>query len=927
MNQKQALIITLVLGLLGGLANLLPIWFLDSSEFLFGQLFVLFILLLCGWRYAIIAVMIGAGFIWYRWGHAWPSVVFFFEVLWLHFVCVRFAKPFFVRGIVYWISLGLPVLFIFGYFALELPLLVIFTALAKYLINAGICLAVVDLLSFFFTRNKWQGMPLNQILNSIVNLVIVLVVLMTTVVLTNNYYKRIEAEIKTQLEEASGSIVAQIDDYLDAYRRAMVISATDVSLGIDADYVIERLLKTHANFRTAIVADKDANVTHLYPQHFAESMKGTNANVSDRDYFIKAPESPEGFVSGIFQGRGFDEAPIVAISAPIFIAEAFKGIVEGSLIFGSFERFIPKILAEDASLIVLDKHKRVVYSSLKTEFKTLDMPSDVVLQALFDKESSTFEDSTEQILFKQAAVSKQYEWSVITMLDRKYLNLVAAEAWSDALGLAFAIIVLSSIFVRQLTRLLVRPIVALSHDIRAYEPSTLIENSANADSSFLEIIELQQQFNQLAFKLTLSFTKQNQASLENERLNRKLTDFNRELEQQVAEKTEELTKAVEAANAANHSKSRFLANMSHEIRTPLNGIIGMSDSLIREQSLSNEMADQITIIRQSAKNLMLILNDILDYSKIEAGALKIERRAVNLQEMLDSLVSIFKTSNVKYGVEFKYEKGAELPTYLELDELRVSQVVNNLLSNAGKFTNKGHITLSVHYESGMLKFTVADTGIGISKAQQETLFHEFTQADLSTTRKFGGTGLGLAISKKLVEAMHGEISIHSELGLGSQFYVDIPASKGRGVKREQQEVGAPDFNGLDILLVEDNKINQVVVGKLLEKTHCLLDKVDDGVEALVAMKAKKYALVLMDCQMPNMDGFACTKAIRNESNIYGKPHIIAITANAYEEDKQKCIQAGMDDFIAKPIDINELYQKLSEWQRSEVPDGERLNKG
>ncbi|MEJ6473220.1 hybrid sensor histidine kinase/response regulator [Pseudoalteromonas piscicida] len=917
MNQKQAITTTLILGILGGLANLLPIWFLDSSEFLFGQLFVLFILLLCGWRYALVAVAIGGAFIWYRWGHCWPSLVFLFEVIWLQFVCVRSAKPFFVRGIAYWILLGLPALFIFGYFALSLPLLVIFTALAKYLINAGICLAVVDLLSFFFTRSKWQGMPLNQILNATVNLVIVLVVLMTTVVLTNNYYQRIETEIKTQLDAASSSIITQIDDYLDAYRRAIVISANDVALGIEKGYVIERLLKTHINFRTAIVTDAQANVTHLYPRHFMPTMQGNNANVSDRDYFLQAESYPNGYVSGIFQGRGFDEAPIVAISAPVYLESDFKGIVEGSLIFGSFERFIPKILAEDANLIVLDKNKRVVFSSLSTEFKTLDMPNTEVLQALFDKDSATFSDSTGQILFKQTATTDKYGWSVVTLLDRKYLNFVAAEAWLDALLLALAIIILSSIFVRQLTQLLVRPIVALSRDIRAYEPSTLIENSATADSSFLEIIELQQQFNQLAFKLTLSFTKQNQARVENERLNQKLTDFNRELEQQVAEKTEELTKAVETANRANQSKSRFLANMSHEIRTPLNGIIGMADNLIRDEKISVDINEQLAVIRQSAKNLMLILNDILDYSKIEAGALKIERRAVNIHEVLESLVSIFKTSNVKYGVEFSYKKSADLPTLLELDELRVSQVINNLLSNAGKFTLKGKIEFSVQYQAGILSFSVIDTGVGISKEQQSQLFHEFTQADLSTTRKFGGTGLGLTITKKLVEAMNGNIRVHSELAVGSQFDVEIPAKEGQALEIEQHAVEAPILNDIDVLLVEDNKINQVVVGKLLEKTACKLHKVDDGIEALAALKSKHYPLILMDCQMPNMDGFSCTQAIRNEPSLYGVPYIIAITANAYEEDKQKCIRAGMNDFIAKPIDVNELYQKLTQWQASE----------
>ena len=736
---------------------------------------------------------------------------------------------------------------------------------------------------------------------------------MITIVLTNNYYLRLESEVSNQLQKASNTIVARMDDYLSSYRDATVTAAEQVALGLNKQDVLTRFITTYPNFRTAIVADKEAKITHFAPLAFAKEMAKQQHYVDDRDYFQLAPTHPKGYVSGIFQGRGFDEAAIVAISAPILKEGAFSGIVEGSLIFGSFERFIPEILSKPSHLIILDKNKQVVYSSLKTEFKTLDMPNEKVLQALFADNTDTFEDSTEQILYKQTAQSDTYQWSVITLFERKYLNYLAASAWLDALVLALLIIVLSSIFVRYLTKLLVQPIVALSHDIRAYEPTKVINNSATEQTSFLEIVELQQQFNQLAYKLTLSFSKQTQASEENARLNQKLTSFNRELEHQVAQKTTELTKAVEAANSANQSKSRFLANMSHEIRTPLNGIIGLSDNLLRTPRLDTKVSDQISVIKQSAKNLMLILNDILDYSKIEAGALKVDKSVVNLPELMASLVAMFKASYGKYGVEFHYHCSNRVPQYLELDELRVSQVINNLLSNAGKFTEKGSIKLTLDYEHQQLHFGVADSGIGISKAQQEQLFEEFTQADVTITRKFGGTGLGLAITKKLVELMSGELKLESELGVGSTFYVTIPAPPSQPTQAQETQPTTPNLSGVNVLLVEDNKINQMVATKLLEPTQCIVHTADDGVIALDMLAKQSYELVLMDCQMPNMDGFACANAIRADEALYGKPHIIAITANAYEEDKQRCLSAGMNDFIAKPIDINSLYQKLSAW--------------
>ena len=280
--------------MLGGVANLLPIWFLDSSEFLLGQLFVLFVLLLFGWQYAFIAVAIGAAFIFYRWGHCWPSLVFLVEVVWLHFVAVRTNKLFFVRGLVFWLLLGLPALFIFGYFALQLPLLVIITALGKYFINAAICLAVADLLSFFFARGKWQGLALHQILNSTVSLVIVLVVLMITIVLTNNYYLRLESEVSNQLQKASNTVVARMDDYLSSYRDATVTAAEQVALGLNKQDVLTRFITTYPNFRTAIVADKEAKITHFAPLAFAKEMAKQQHYVDDRDYFQLAPTHPKG---------------------------------------------------------------------------------------------------------------------------------------------------------------------------------------------------------------------------------------------------------------------------------------------------------------------------------------------------------------------------------------------------------------------------------------------------------------------------------------------------------------------------------------------------------------------------------------------------------------------------------------------------------
>jgi signal transduction histidine kinase/CheY-like chemotaxis protein len=396
---------------------------------------------------------------------------------------------------------------------------------------------------------------------------------------------------------------------------------------------------------------------------------------------------------------------------------------------------------------------------------------------------------------------------------------------------------------------------------------------------------------------------------------------NEELEEKVKKRTQELFTALKKAKKATKTKSLFLANMSHEIRTPMNGIIGMSHLGLKAPA--NKKNDYIKKIEFSAKNLLGIINDILDFSKIEAGKLEIEKTNFDLKQTLNNILIPIKFLVEEKKLELKIDYNEnEIGKYFNGDELRVSQILTNLLSNAVKFTDSGFIKLSVSkVEKNRLKFIVEDSGIGLSENQKDKLFGSFSQADSSTTRKYGGTGLGLAISKQLVEMMNGEIFVQSQINNGSSFIFEIELEEVENIEKNNyhdktlQNNNTRNFETLKdktILLVEDNMINQEIVLGLLEDSGLNIIIASNGKEAIskYIQNQDKIKLILMDIQMPVMDGYEATHTLRNQGvNI----PIIALSANAMQEDIQKTINVGMNKHLNKPIDLDKLYDVLFEY--------------
>ena len=404
----------------------------------------------------------------------------------------------------------------------------------------------------------------------------------------------------------------------------------------------------------------------------------------------------------------------------------------------------------------------------------------------------------------------------------------------------------------------------------------------------------------------------------------------RKLEQEVQERTKELNDTLDALTKTNYElnetksslietqkfRDQFMANMSHEIRTPMNAIVGLTNLLIKSD-LNPQQSKYLDVIRKSGENLLVIINDILDLSKIEAGKMELEQRAFPLKTTLETVKMILNVKAEEKDIFLNEIIDSNLPDYVVGDETRFTQVITNLIGNAIKFTEKGGVTLKaevlqIDSQNAKLKFSIIDTGIGIPQDKLAKIFESFSQASDDTTRKFGGTGLGLTISKQLVELHHSSLEVTSVPDVGSTFYftVDFKIAEAPVVKEQASEANGVDVTNKRILLVEDNMFNQMVAVDSIKEIFPTIeiDVADHGKKALTMVKENAYTMVFMDIQLPDMDGFEITREIRKQG--FDQLRICAMTASVLKEQVDACFDAGMDDYMMKPFTPELLKEKL-----------------